>query len=162
MRFSFLIPQPSIVESPQFGAKVWPFYGGPEPMRYEVWVHGRGRHGEIFLTVNGANLIGIATNQALVLSRGVSTRSNGNMRVLTSFEFDDLPASLVALLKILQQAGPEIELGGFCDRCGMPDADGAPPKCHADLVRRMPNQAGPQLEWSGVNHRQCNIGQSTN
>jgi hypothetical protein len=121
MHFSFFIPQPSMVESRQFGAKVWPFCAGPEPMWYEVWVHGRGRHGEVFLTINGANMIGIATNSALVLSSGVSTHSNGNMRVLTSFEFDDLPASFVALLKLLQQAGPEVELGGFCDLCGLPE-----------------------------------------
>ena len=121
MHFSFFIPQPSTVESLQLDAAVWPFHGGPEPMHYEVWVHGRGRHGEIILTINGANLIGIATNQALVLSQGVSTRSNGSMRVLTSFDFDDLPASFVALLKLLQQAGPEVELGGYCDLCGMPE-----------------------------------------
>ncbi len=122
MHFSFYIPQPLPVESLQFGAKVWPFCAGPEPMQYEVWVHGRGRHGEIFLTVNGANLIGIATNQALVLSSGVATQRNGSMRVLTSFEFENLPASFVALLKLLQQAGPEVELDGYCDSCGKPEA----------------------------------------
>ena len=105
----------------QFGAEARLFCFGPEPMQYEVWVHGRGRHGEIFLTVNGANLIGIATNQALVLSSGVSTQRNGSMRVLASFDLDDLPASFVALLKVLQQAGPEVELGGYCDLCGMPE-----------------------------------------
>jgi len=43
------------------------------------------------------------------------------MRVLTSFDFDDLPASFVALLKVLREAGPEVELGGFCELCGMPE-----------------------------------------
>jgi len=147
MHFSFFIPEPSIVESLQFGAKVWPFCAGPEPMHYEVWVHGRGRHGEIFLTVNGANLIGIATNQALVLSQGVSTRSRGTngvltSRVLTSFEYDSLPASFVALLKLLQHAGPEVELDYFCDLCGIPAAAlTLCDACHTKLARNS-NGAG--------------------
>jgi hypothetical protein len=127
MHFSIFIP-PSVAEPLNSGAVRRPFRAGPEPVRYQVSVHGRGHHGELFLTINDENLVAIATNLALILSRPISTRSKGagisgaeaKIRVLTAIDLDDLPATFLALLRLLQRAGPEVEIDGLCDLCGSP------------------------------------------
>jgi hypothetical protein len=103
----------------QFSFTLDPGVEGAAALWYHFYIHGITVKDEMIITINGETVASVIRDGQLILSRPISTRYKGNIRILDKIALNDLPSSMVAAFGVLRKAGEECRLD-CCEICGSP------------------------------------------